>query len=448
MCAAKTAAVIGGGWAGCAAALELARTGHKVTLFEAARTLGGRARAVAVHGHTLDNGQHIMLGAYTETMRLMRAAGIDPARAFLHLPLQMRYPGATGMDFIAPRWPAPMHLLGALLRAKGLTGADKLALARFSTTARWMGWVLYQDCSVSELLERFDQTERLIRLMWRPLCLAALNTPPERASAQVFLHVLRDSLGAKRRDACDMLLPRVDLTSAFPGAAAARIEADGGSVRTGATVQRIVRFKDNWQVEASGASVGGTWTAYFDRVVLATNPSAAGGLLADLADAATLERLRGLAFAPITTCYLQYDEEVALELPFYALADDAGAGLWGQFVFDRGQLEPAHAGLLAVVVSAADEAAALEQDKLAAAVAAQLASDLGRPELAAPAWTRVITDKRATFACTPGLSRPPNDLGLPGLALAGDYTAGAYPSTLEAAVRSGVAAAALLAAHG
>ncbi|HZX25938.1 MAG TPA: FAD-dependent oxidoreductase, partial [Telluria sp.] len=112
------------------------------------------------------------------------------------------------------------------------------------------------------------------------------------------------------------------------------------------------------------------------------------------------------------------------------------------------QLEPAHAGLLAVVVSAADEAAALEQDKLAAAVAAQLASDLGRPELAAPAWTRVITDKRATFACTPGLSRPPNDLGLPGLALAGDYTAGAYPSTLEAAVRSGVAAAALLAAHG
>ena len=103
----------------------------------------------------------------------------------------------------------------ALLRASGLARADKLALARFSTTARWMGWQLHTDCSVAELLERFDQTERLIRLMWRPLCLAALNTPPERASAQVFLNVLRDSLGAGRR-ASDMLVPRTDLSSLVP----------------------------------------------------------------------------------------------------------------------------------------------------------------------------------------------------------------------------------------
>ena len=171
--------VAGGGWAGCAAAVELTANGARVTLAESARTLGGRARCVEVNGKMLDNGQHILLGAYNETLRLQRQVGIDPESALLRLPVQMRYPeGSGGLDFVAPRWPAPWHLFGALLRAKGLKRDDKLALARFTSAARWMGWVLYKDCSVDELLERFGQTPRLARLLWYPLCIAALNTPP------------------------------------------------------------------------------------------------------------------------------------------------------------------------------------------------------------------------------------------------------------------------------
>ena len=159
-------AVIGAGWAGCAAAVELARAGCQVTLLESARSLGGRARRVEIDGRQLDNGQHIMLGAYAESLRLMKLAGVNLDQALLSLPLQMRYPaGSGGMDFVAPRLPAPLHLLGALLRSTGLARGDKLSLARFSTTARWMGWRLHTDCSVSELLERFDQTPRLIQLL-------------------------------------------------------------------------------------------------------------------------------------------------------------------------------------------------------------------------------------------------------------------------------------------
>jgi hypothetical protein len=128
----------------------------------------------------------------------------------------------------------------------------------------------------------------------------------------------------------------------------------------------------------------------------------------------------------------------------YALVDDARAGHWGQFVFDRGQLDASQPGLLSVVVSAAAEAVAQDQATLAIAVAAQLASTLQMPTLAQPVWTQVIAEKRATFACTPGLQRPANDIALAGLVLAGDYTAGDYPATLESAVRSGIAAAALL----
>jgi squalene-associated FAD-dependent desaturase len=442
MCAASTAlkvAVVGGGWAGCTAAAELAGSGNRVTLFEAARTLGGRARAVEVEGQTLDNGQHILLGAYSDTLRLLRRLGVDAGRAFMRLPLQMRYaPGAGGMDFVAPRIPAPLHMLAALLRATGLSAADKLALARFTTSARWMEWQLHQDCSVAELLDRFDQTERITRLMWRPLCLAALNTPLARASAKVFLAVLRDSLGA-RRAASDMLLPRLDLASLMPNAAAAYVTAHGGEVRTGHRVDSLLHTGGRWQVAGDA----------FDAVVLATPPTQAAKLLAPFPDAASLcQQLDALEYEPIATCYLQYAPDVRLPMPFCALLDDSAAARWGQFAFDRGQLDTGHPGLLAVVISAASDAAALDQETLARSVAAQLAAAFPHLPLAAPQWSRVITEKRATFACTPALVRPTNDPGLPGLALAGDYTACDYPATLESAVRSGIAAASAIRAFG
>lgn len=436
-------AVVGAGWAGCAAAVEASRRGHQVTLFERARTLGGRARAVELNGALLDNGQHILLGAYRETLRLMHTVGIRETDAFLRLPLQMRYaPESGGMDFIAPRLPAPLHLLTALLRAKGLARADKLALARFSSTARWMGWRLHTDCTVAELLERFDQTERLTRLMWRPLCIAALNTAPERASAQVFLNVLRDSLGA-RRAASDMLLPRVDLTTMFPQHAAALVEKAGGNVVTGCTVQAILPAAETaqagWTLQSNGDDDAST--QHFDAVIVATDPGRAAELLAALPGAPTLPVFE---YEPITTCYLQYDASIRLTQPFLALLDDAKAGNWGQFVFDRGQLAADQAGLLAVVVSASAQAIASGKDALSAAVARQLAQALRQPALLTPRWSKVISEKRATFVCTPALARPAVETGLENLFLAGDYVASDYPATLEAAVQSGVAAVGLI----
>ena len=431
---APEAAVIGGGWAGCAAAVELAARGHVVTLFEAARTLGGRARLVELQGRRLDNGQHILLGAYAETMRLLRTVGIDPNQALSRLPLQMRYPpGCGGMDFVTPRLPAPVHMLIGLLRATGLKREDKMSLARFSSAARWIDWRMNVDCSVTELLDRFNQTDRLIRLMWRPLCIAALNTPPERASAQVFLNVLRDSLGAKR-SASDMLIPRTDLTAMFPQAAAIFIERRGGMIRFGSAARKIERDGARWRLTINDDST----VRSFDAVVVATQATNAAVLLEGLVDTSLQ---MSLDYEPITTCYLQYDNGCALSNPFFALLDDASLGEWGQFVFDRGWLDPNQAGLLAVVVSASSEAVALGHDVLTRAIAAQLSRVFQRPELAHPEWTKIITEKRATFSCTPALARPKNATGLPGLAIAGDYTAGDYPATLEAATRSGVLAA-------
>jgi predicted NAD/FAD-dependent oxidoreductase len=231
-----------------------------------------------------------------------------------------------------------------------------------------------------------------------------------------------------------MLLPRLDLHTLFPLAASRFIEAHGGAVRCGARVAAIASDQGGWRVDG----------AQFDAVVVATPPPAAAALLAGLPLAAIGAQLAAFDYEPITTCYLQYPAATRLDLPFYALLDRPAIGHWGQFVFDRGQLNAADAGLLAVVVSASG--AALEQGKetLAAQVAAQLGQVLRMPALAMPQWSRVISEKRATFACTPDLQRPSNDIGIEGLALAGDYTASDYPATLESAVRSGTAAAHLV----
>ena len=428
-------AVIGAGWAGCAAAVELTRRGEQVTLIEAARTAGGRARRVEHEGYHLDNGQHILLGAYHDSLRLMRTVGITPSQALLRLPLQMRYPpGCDGMEFVAGRLPAPLHLLSALLTSRGLSVADKLSLARFSSAARWMNWRLDVDCSVAELLERFEQTQRLIQLMWRPLCISALNTPPERASARVFLKTLGDSLGAAR-SASDMLLPTRDLSALFPDAAISYVEKRGGKVHLGVHVRALNHQAHQWQITSDD------FDECFDKVIVATPAYAAQTLLMPLNTA--LSDALNFTYEPITTCYLKYDSSVRLAAPFFALRDHAESAQWGQFVFDRGQLDTTQAGLFAVVISASTDAIALGQATLAHSVAQQLAEVFQRKEFATPEWSWIVSEKRATFACEPNLRRPPNETALNHLWLAGDYTAGDYPATIEGAVQSGLKAASL-----
>ncbi|MEB0138056.1 MULTISPECIES: hydroxysqualene dehydroxylase HpnE [unclassified Undibacterium] len=432
---ARDIAVIGAGWAGCAAAIALNQAGHRVSLFEATRTAGGRARRVELQGMALDNGQHLLLGAYRNSLAMLRQVGIDPDLALLRLPLQMIYPpGEDGMHFLAPRstwWPAPLHLTIALWQATGLTRADKMALARFSSTARWMDWQLNEDCSVTELLQGFEQSERLCRLMWVPLCLAALNTPPEQASAQIFLHVLRDSLGA-RRAASDMLIPRMDLSSLFPQRATEYLLQRGAHVHFGQAIRQLQRSTSGqWQLSQDVDA------PHYDGVIVACDPDNARRLLQTCGE----ESVPAFEQAAICTCYLQYRADLQLARPLFALRDDVAAQAWGQYVFDRGQLDASQAGLLAVVISAAHGLP--DHSTLAAAIAQQLALSFAMPELAAPRWSRVITEKRATFNCKVALARPDNQTGQAGLLLAGDYTAGPYPSTLEGAVNSGLRAAAL-----
>lgn len=418
-------AVIGAGWAGCAAAVEATRLGQQVTVFEAARVPGGRARRVDSQwpdgtALALDNGQHILIGAYSETLRLMADVGLVADTALLRLPLTLRFPDGTGLAF--PRLPAPLDALAGMVRARGWSWRDKLSLLRAAVGWQVSGFRCAPALSVAQLCGTLSPAVMVTLI--EPLCVAALNTPAERASGQVFLRVLRDSLFS-HAGGSNLLLPRTDLSALLPDAALAWLAQRGAILRLGTRVLALASAGERWQVDGEN----------FDRVILACPPLDAARLAegTGLPCAPWLAQARALQFEAITTVYA-FSPTARLAQPMLALRASASGGeAPAQFVFDRGQLG-GPAGLLAFVVSASNgDNAALSRQVLQ-----QGAQQLGLTQLRA---VQTIVEKRATFACLPGLQRPAAQL-LPGLLACGDYIAGPYPATLEGAVRSGLAAAA------
>jgi squalene-associated FAD-dependent desaturase len=421
-------AVIGGGWAGCAAGLRLAEAGIEVSLFEAGMTLGGRARAVEINGLDLDNGQHILLGAYTQTLELITSVSnphqpISDA-GLLRLPLVLD----QAPDFLlrCPRLPAPLHLLAGLLGARGLSLMDKIA------ALRWVHRTLknsddVMDTSVAKLIA--DQSEKVRTALWQPLCIAALNTAPEHASANVFKQVLAASFGNVRSHS-DLLLPRKNLTRLFPQPAAQRMTELNGQIRLRTRVTAL---------RAEGRQLMLTTsldTATYDRVVVAVAPQHLAKICGGIAELQDIVRaVETYHYEAIATAYLQYPSEMHLSRPMLALAEGPA-----QFVFDRGQTH-GQAGLLAVVVSAASNLSGHPQSDWMNQIERQLSRISTMPSLR---WHKALLEKQASYSCRPNIPRPENSTPHPFIFLAGDYTAGDYPATLESATQSGVKSAQML----
>ena len=414
-------AILGGGWAGLAAAVTLAEHGLQPTLYESSSQLGGRARRVMKDGLALDNGEHILLGAYHATLALMRRVGVDPGQVCHSSPLHLRvYPD---FQMRAAALPAPLHLAWGLLRASGFSWQDKFAVLRMLRGLRQKQFVV-AAMTVAALLDHYRQTASSCAYLWRPLCLAALNTAPDKADAQIFVNVLRDSFFGTRQDS-QMFLPQVDLGRLFPDAAERYLRARGATIYLQHPAQRVLPTATGLVLSTAHHSQN------YSHIICALPPYRVPAVLADCV-ALSVEKtaLAAYIYEPIYTIYLQYARTQVLPMPMLGMR-----GPIGQWVFDRGLLG-GMAGLLAVVISARGAHQTLEHTQLARAVAAELSEQFGITD--APQWSQVIAEKRATFSCTPGVFRPRQQTAQAGLYLAGDYTASDYPATLEAAVRSGI----------
>ena len=433
-----------------AAAVAAVQNGHTATIFEAARAVGGRARAL--NGPlpdgtpvVLDNGQHIMIGAYTETLRLMQMVGVNPQTTLLRTPLNLQF--ADGSGLALPAWPAPLDALAGMLTAGGWSWADKWSLLRASAKWQLHSFKCPAHTTVADLCAALTPT--VVNTLIDPLCVSALNTPAPRASGQVFLTVLRDSL-LGGQGSSNLLLPTTDLASLFPQAAAQWLASRGAVVQLGTRVDTLqclnatdAKSSIQWRVNGE----------VFDAVIWATSSSNAAAALVEYAQAAPefiasamsdwAATAQALQFEAIATVYA-WAPDARLRQPMLSLHSTAAMAATtttpatpaapAQFVFDRGQLG-GPAGLLAFVVSASND----DRDTLQTQVLAQAYAQLGLQ--LQPVQT--VVEKRATFACTPALSRPAMHIA-PHLLACGDYTEGPYPATLEGAVRSGWSAGSAL----
>jgi squalene-associated FAD-dependent desaturase len=411
-----------------AAACHATLRGHRVHVLEATRIAGGRARALDCQLPDgtivrLDNGQHILIGAYSATLKLMQQVGLQPKKVLRRMPLRLSFPDGSGLEL--PNLPAPLDAFAGLASARGWSLSDKWSLLQ--ATLRWLLRRFQCDpaTTVTQLCDGI--TPAVMHKLIEPLCISALNTPAERASAQVFLTVLQDSLFGGTGHS-HLLIPSTDLTTLFPAAAARWLEQHGGHVTYNHRVDHLSLIDRHWVI---GEEV-------FDAVIWATSSAVAAQVLnvsshlmaSDVANtlqswATTADALQ---FESIATVYT-YAADTRLSHPMLALHSSAQHP--AQFVFDRGQLT-GNPGVLAWVISAAST----DRAALQSAVLQQAREQLGLDVQA----IQTVLEKRATFACTPNLQRPGMHIA-PGLLACGDYIAGPYPATLEGAVRSGLAAA-------
>lgn len=425
--------VVGGGWAGLAAATELCRRRQPALLLEAAGQLGGRARSLNHRGLRLDNGQHLMIGAYHDLLSLLQTVGLGESTAFHRLPLQLRMQSANGQAgyrLIPPRLPAPLHLLAGLLQANGLSWRERGQALRLSLMLAAGGTDNGDDLPLATLLQHHGQSASLICKLWQPLCLATLNTAVEQASSRVFVRMLRDSFAHDSRDS-DLLIPRTDLGALLPEPARSFIEKYHGQVRLQQRVSDLLIENGH----AVGVTLRDGRQYRAKHIILALAPHACRQLLAPHRQLReTADRLGQIEHAPICTVYLRYTPSIRLSYPMIGLLNTTA-----QWLFDRGY--SGQAGLMAAVISGHGPHMIDSNDRLITRISGEIATHF--PHWPPPEDTLIIREKRATLLCSPENNqlRPGMSTPVTGCWLAGDYTLKDYPAVLEGAVRSGLACA-------
>jgi hydroxysqualene dehydroxylase len=467
-------AVIGAGWAGCSAAIKLIEQGRQVLLLDAAPQAGGRARRQVVtlapsYELELDNGQHLLIGAYVESLALIKkVGGQDVIRNPLALVSESGIRLAANNNLFVNALPALAQRAISFLMAGGLTLKDKLSVVSALATLQMRGWDQYclqgsngepnknkaLALTVQGLLNGLRQPPSIQHAFWNPLCIATMNTLATHADAATFCRVLRDSLGSTFLGASDFITPASNLGAAFPDAAIKWLLSAGASIELRHNVTQITPSDDG-----AGWLINERFLA--KQVVLAVPPPNAARLLKGLENRAAsdnyrnvISKLEAFEYLPIATIYLGWMVQSATQSQssgppaIYMLKEDRSARRPGQWLFARGVhlCEAGFVEVAAVVVSAWD--ASVSNEALGEQIALQVASlqDANAPNRyrRKADFVKVIVEKRATLACTPERPRlHPDSLRESGLFLAGDYCYPDYPATLEGAVRSGLQAAEL-----
>jgi squalene-associated FAD-dependent desaturase len=435
----KKVMVVGGGWAGLSCAYALSQRGHQVTLLEAAPQCGGRARSILWPslGIEVDNGQHILLGAYRAFLSLLQAIGLNPDTVLSRQPFQFSVSGKNKTAHLAcktrPYLPHKLSLILDLCQAKGWTWAEKYRLGQFMAQYIFKHKAVPQDWSVLELLKQARQSQHLIAYFWEPLLVAALSTPLSIASAQYAIEVLKDSFSGTPQNT-DILIPTVPLGEVFANPMHTWLTKQGHTVLTHHRVTSLIVSENNTCIGVKAKD-----KPFYGQVVLALPPRATQQLIQPIACLQHVsKKIAQLNPESIVTVYYAFAQIHATEsIPaMQAIVQENQTHYW---LFCR---QVNNHTILSAVFSGRGPHLVTDKNQLMDRVQADIQTRY--PMLRTLVARKHIQEKFAAFSADKlSLSiKPTQQTDLAGLWLCGDYTHQTYPSTLEGAVQSGLSCAA------
>ncbi len=442
--------VIGGGFAGLSAGVALAERGFRVAVLERKPALGGRAYSFAdpESGDFVDNGQHVLMGCYGETLDFLKKIGTYDKLVFLeNLSIEMIAPGGASATLRTGRLPGPLHMAAAVLRYRHLSFRERLSLLRAGRRLLAMHRserTFLEQTDVATLMDRLRQSESARQSFWYPVTIATLNEEPAHASSALLAEVLKRAFFARRRDSA-FVYSKVGLSDLYCGAATTFIEQRGGVVASRAGVEALEAGPDG-AIERVLLRDGRKLTA--GNFIAAVPP---GPLLQMLppgaGDDPMFARLANFKYSPIICVHVWLDREVT---------DSAFVGFIGtttqwmfnkRKIFDEGGRR--HPGYLSFVISGARALVERSNEELLDQVLGDLRAMIPATREAKLVKALVLKEKQATMAPGPHSHalRPGTSTPFRNLFLAGDWIQTGLPATIESAVISGRAAADAIAAR-
>ena len=417
--------IVGAGWAGLTAGIKLVQSGASASIFEASHTLGGRARKLTVNNTTVDNGIHLLSGAYSSTLSILNQIRTpnDPP----NIDRQPFHYSYGPLNITKPRIRLPAEKLFGILFARGISLSNKFVALKFLRHIQTGKIIPRSSETVYRLLKRHRQSKTLIELLWNPICLSALNVDCTRGCSSVFINVIGDALLGSGKSS-DLIFPTNDLTSLFASLAERYIQRHEGKIYLGK--RALINHDTNQQLSLSGSN------EHFTHIIVATAPHNVRNTFKDPSKIeGTLSTIDQFTYEPVYTIYHKYAENTSTNHRMIGLNSP-----YAHWVFDRG-ITHNESGLIGVVISGSGKHQSLTHEQPSKESAKVIDDRFG---FGRPLWSKVLAEKRATFTCSPQLERPKQITEVNGIILAGDYTYERYPATLEAAVRSGIKASKII----
>jgi squalene-associated FAD-dependent desaturase len=457
--------IIGGGLSGLSAAVELCARGHRTLVLEQHRHAGGRTYSFidSATGDSIDNGQHLMMGCYHATRRYMGIIGTEYLTLLQpSLRIEFLHPSKSSLCLACPPLQAPLHLLGGLLRFKGVPLKNRLEMLRVTKQLFYTSLSKEQELdklNVEEWLVKLGQSDLSRKFLWDVITIGALNNHPKNVSALMLFRVLRATFLGKR-EYSSLLLPRAGLSDVLVNPAVEFIRRNGGEVLLGTEVSKVhvedekiisVSTQDGKEFRAQVFLSAVPWFG-FERMLSNSGIRSELVIKTPSREIYDWDRFKP---SPIISIQLWFDR-IIMEEEFAALIDTRV-----HWIFNKSSktMKPLSHGAgkkqgmeektsqqLSLVISGAQEFLEMSKQELIAIAMEDLKRVLPKAKNANIVHSVVIKEKRATFSPSPGLEamRPLPETTFSNLFLAGDWTNTGLPATIEGAVLSGKKAAELI----